>query len=147
MHGLKQFPLSQTRIIILEQVLENSIEIKRVGRIGPGRSCTGRVLKRVVNWSGDGFTWQVDRKLTEKLLNMLNLREGKGALIPGDRDSKKDDRDIDCEPEYSDAKLVQAAAGLLSTVQTLLTASRQRYRDHAHRSLLALLCGQPQRFG
>ena len=46
-----------------EQVLENSVEIKRVGTIGAGRSCTGKVLKRVVNWSGDGFTWEADPKL------------------------------------------------------------------------------------
>ena len=32
-----------------EQVLENSMEIERVGRIGPGRSSTGKVLKRVVH--------------------------------------------------------------------------------------------------
>ena len=36
----------------LERVLENSMEIKRVGRIGPGRSSTGKVLKRVVSWTG-----------------------------------------------------------------------------------------------
>ena len=56
-----------------ERVLENSMEIKRVGRIGPGRSGTGRVLKRVVSWTGDGFTWEVDPKLLEKLLRLLNL--------------------------------------------------------------------------
>ena len=95
-----------------EQVLENSMEIKRVGRIGPGRSSTGKVLKRVVHWSGDGFTWEEDPKLTEKLLNVLNLREGKGALTPGGRDNGKDDRDVDCELENCDAKLVRAAAGL-----------------------------------
>ena len=83
-----------------EQVLENSMEIKRV------------VLKRVVNWSGDGLTWEADPKLTEKLLNMLNLRAGNGALTPGVKDIGKDDRDVECELEYSDAKLVQAAAGL-----------------------------------
>ena len=33
----------------LEHFLENSVEIKRVGRIGLGRSSIGRVLKRVVN--------------------------------------------------------------------------------------------------
>ena len=43
---------------------------------------------------------------------MLNLSGGKGALTPGGKDIGKDDRDIDCEPEYSDAKLVQAAAGV-----------------------------------
>ena len=30
-----------------EQVLESSMEIERVGRIGPGRKSTGKVLKRV----------------------------------------------------------------------------------------------------
>ena len=76
------------------------MEIKRV------------VLKRVVNWSGDGLTWEADPKLTEKFLNMLNLRAGNGALTPGVKDIGKDDRDVECELEYSDAKLVQAAAGL-----------------------------------
>ena len=95
-----------------EQVLENSLEIKRVGRIGPGRSSTGKVLKRVVHWSGNGFTWVADPKLTEKLLNMLNLREGKGAPTPGGKDIGRDVRDSDCELEFSKAKLVQAAAGL-----------------------------------
>ena len=76
-----------------EQVLENSIEIKRVRRIGPGR-------------------WEADPKLTEKLNNMPNLREGKGATTPGGKDIGKDDRDFDCELEFSDAKLVQAATGL-----------------------------------
>ena len=37
---------------------------------------------------------------------------GKGALTPGGRDIGKDDRDVDCELECSDAKLAQAAAGL-----------------------------------
>ena len=43
---------------------------------------------------------------------MLNLREGKGALTLGGKNIGKDDRDVDCELEYSDAKLVQAAARL-----------------------------------
>ena len=95
-----------------EQVLENVKAIKRVGRIGPGRSSTGRVLKRIVNWSGDGFTWEADPKLTEKRINMLNLSEGEGALTPGGKDMRRDVRDIDCEVEYSDTTLVQSAAGL-----------------------------------
>ena len=93
-----------------EQVLENSMEIKRVRRIGPRRSSTGKVLKRVVHWSGDGFTWEADPRLIEKLVNMLNLSGGKGALTPGGKDTGRDVRDSDCELEYSDAKLVQAAA-------------------------------------
>ena len=30
------------------------------GRIGPGRWSAGKVLKRVVSWTGDGFTWEAD---------------------------------------------------------------------------------------
>ena len=63
-----------------EQVLENSLEIKRVGQIGPGSSSSGKVLKRIVNWSGDGFTWEADPGLTEKLIIMLNLSVVKGVL-------------------------------------------------------------------
>ena len=33
-------------------------------------------------------------------------------MTPGGKDIGKDDRDVDCELECSDAKLVQAAAGL-----------------------------------
>ena len=68
-----------------EQVLENSMEIKRVGRMGQVRSSTGKVLKRAVHWS-DGFSWEADPRLMEKLTNMLNLSGGKGALTPGGKD-------------------------------------------------------------
>ena len=70
------------------------------------------MLKRVVNWNGDGFTWETDPRLTEKLIYMLNLSGREGSVNPGGKDIGKHDRDIDCELEYSDAKLVQAAAGL-----------------------------------
>ena len=95
-----------------ERVLENSTEIKRVGRIGPGRSSTGKVLKRVVSWTGDGFTSEADPKLSEKLLTLLNLIGGKGATVPGAKEIGKDDRDVNSELQDAEAKIVQAAAGL-----------------------------------
>ena len=58
--------LRKTQMDHFEQVLEHLMGIKRVGRFGPGRPSTGKVLKRVVNWSGDGSTWEADPKLTEK---------------------------------------------------------------------------------
>ena len=94
------------------RVLENSMEIKRVGRIGPGRSSAGKVLKRVVSWTGDGFTWEADPRLSGKLLKLLNLTEGKRATVAGAKDIGKDDRDVNNELEYAEAKIVQAAAGL-----------------------------------
>ena len=90
-----------------ERVLENSMEIKRVGRIGPGRSSAGKVLKRVVSWTGDGFTCEAETRLSGKLLT-----EGKGATVPGAKDIGKDDRDVNSELKYAEAKIVQAAAGL-----------------------------------
>ena len=95
-----------------EKVLENSMEIKRVGRLGPGRSSAGRVLKRVVGWTGDGFTWEPDPKLSEELLKLLNLTGGKGVTVPGAKDIGKDDHDVNSELEDAEAKIVQAAAGL-----------------------------------
>ena len=56
--------------------------------------------------------WEADPRLIEKLINMLNLSGGKGALTPGGKDIGRDVRDSDCELEYSEAKLAQAAAGL-----------------------------------
>ena len=53
-----------------------------------------------------------DPRSIEKLINMLNLSGGKGALTPGGKDIGRDVRDSDCELEYSEANLVQAAAGL-----------------------------------
>ena len=87
----------------LERVLENSMDIKRVGRIGSGRSSAGKVLKRVVSWTGDGFTWEADPRLLGKLLKLLNLIAGKGATVPGAKDIGKDDRDVNSELEYAEA--------------------------------------------
>ena len=70
------------------------------------------MLKRVVSWTGDGFTWEADPKLPEKLLKMLNLSGGKGATVPGAKDIGKDDHDVNSELEDAEAKVVQAAAGL-----------------------------------
>ena len=44
--------------------------------------------------------------------DQLNLSGGKGALTLGGKDIGRDVRDSDCELEYYEAKLVQAAAGL-----------------------------------
>ena len=60
---------------------ENSMEIKRVRRNGPRRSSTGKVLERVVNWIGDGFTWEADPRLTEKRINMLHLSGREGGWV------------------------------------------------------------------
>ena len=43
---------------------------------------------------------------------MLNLTEGKGTTVPGAKDVGKDDRDVNNELEFAEAKMVQAAAGL-----------------------------------
>ena len=88
------------------------MEIKRVGRIGPGRSSSGKVLKHVVSWTGGGFTWEEDPRLSGKLLKLLNLTGGKGATVPGAKDIVKDDRDVNSEMDDAEAKIVQAAAGL-----------------------------------
>ena len=130
-HSLKQFPVSRTRIIIhrerdvdpavhgddfvavaedgqldhFEQVLENSMEVKRVGRIGAGSSST--VERRRIHLGGQS---KVDREADQHVV--LNLSGGKGALTLVSKDIGNEVRDSGCELECSGAKLLQAAAGL-----------------------------------
>ena len=85
-----------------EQVLENSMEIKRVGGIGPGRSSTNNVLKLFVNFS----TWKE-----------------KGALTPDGMDIGTCDCDVDCGLECPDAKLLQAAETLSHALAKCLCVS------------------------
>ena len=95
-----------------ERVLENSMEIKRVGRIGPRHSSAGKGLRRVVSWTDDGLTWGTDPRLSGKLLKLLNLIGGKGVTVVDVKDIGKDDRDVNSELEYAEVKIVQTAAGL-----------------------------------
>ena len=53
----------------LDDILKNSIELKRIGRMGAGVGHAGHVLKRRTTWSLEGFTW--DPPLTVRLLDML----------------------------------------------------------------------------
>ena len=96
----------------LERVLENSMEIKRVGRIGP------RTLEC---WKGAQTCRQLDwrwihlggrPKTVGKVAETAEPDRGKGATVPGAKDVGKDDRDVNDELEYAEAKVVQAAAGL-----------------------------------
>ena len=137
MLSLKQSRLSRTRIIIHREILIPSckemilsllrkrsswITSRGFSRIqwkssGSGGSvldarAPGECSNVPSVWTGDGFTWEVDPKLLEKLLRLLNLTGGKGALVPGMKDIGKDDRDFNSELECADAKLVQRAAGL-----------------------------------
>ena len=94
------------------QRLEKTMEIKRVGRIGPGCSSAGKVLQRVVSWIGDGFIWEADPRLSGKLLKLVNVIERKGVTVPGAKDIGKDDLNVNSILECVEANIVQAAAGL-----------------------------------
>ena len=45
------------QLVRVDGILENSIEFKRIGRIGAGVGLEGHVLKRRTTWSPPGFTW------------------------------------------------------------------------------------------
>ena len=83
--------------------------------------------------------------MTEKLINMLNLSGSKGALTPGGRDIGKDDRDVDCDLEYTEPSRVSVLCPELEVTQAgghtpflwlimlmflLLPASAQWLREH-----------------
>ena len=88
----------------LERVLENSMEIKRVGRIGPWRSSAGEVFKRVVSWR-KGVTVSGAKDIGETIeMSTVNWSVLKPRLCRQQRDLNNTSHSI---------------------VQTLLTASRQ----------------------
>ena len=99
---------------------------------------SGPVVPAPAECSSVSSAGKADPILTEKLLNMLNLGGGKGALTLGGKDIGKDDRDVDCELEYSGVKLVQAAAVHRSRPsrhclqrQDSVTADVEAYEAHA----------------
>jgi len=97
---------------VLEQTLENAIELKRVGRVGPGRQAIGHMLKRTIRWGPEGFSWEADPSLVDKLLQMLGLERAKPSSTPGAKEVGRDDRDILEVLSERDRKLAQSAAGL-----------------------------------
>ena len=87
-----------------ERVLENSMEIKRIGRVRTrslkhrksAQACRPLERRRIHLGGGSKFDREADQRAEL-------VSGGKGALTV---------RDSDCKLEYSSAKLVQSAAGL-----------------------------------
>ena len=100
------------------------------GGSDPVTQALAKMLKRVVSWSGDGFTWEADPRLMEELINMLNLSDGLGALTPGGKDIGKMIVTLTVSlstPMPSLCRPLRDSNNTSpSTVQTLRTASRQR---------------------
>jgi hypothetical protein len=96
----------------LEKILDDAIELKKVGRIGPGQQSSGHMLKREIRWNPEGFSWEADPSLIPKLLEGLGLEKAKGAPTPGTKDVGKDDRDSMDVLDDAERKIVQSAAGL-----------------------------------
>jgi hypothetical protein len=47
---------------VLDEMLEESVMIKKLGRIGPGGDASGRYLKRTIEWRAGQFVWKGDEK-------------------------------------------------------------------------------------
>ena len=105
---------------LLEKILDDAIELKKVGRIGPGQQSSGHMLKREIRWNPEGFSWEADRSLIPKLLEGLGLEKAKGAPTPGTKDVGKDDRDSLDVLDDAERKIVQSAVRTEACLALLL---------------------------
>ncbi|MCR9077354.1 MAG: hypothetical protein NXI07_15050, partial [bacterium] len=96
----------------LDGVLADAFDIKCVGRIGPGCAIQGKVLKRLVTWDTEGFTWIGDVSHVENLVQMLGLQDAKPMATSGSRETGKSCREALDTLGPAEAALARAAAGL-----------------------------------
>ena len=69
-----------------EQTLNNTYEMKCVGRLGPGEKDDKEitVLDRVIRWTQKGLEYEADPRQSEKLLEEFELDDGcNTAATPG----------------------------------------------------------------
>ena len=69
----------------LDEVLQGSILIKRLGRVGPGGSRAGLYLKRRIEWRDDRFVYYANPKHVQDIVVMLGLESAKGQDTPGSK--------------------------------------------------------------
>ena len=69
-----------------ESTLESRYELKRGGRLGPGKDDSKEmtVLNRVLRWTADGLEYEADPRQCERLLESLGLDDScNGVATPG----------------------------------------------------------------
>ena len=71
---------------VFERQLEEKYELKKGGRLGPGRDDCKEltVLNRVIRWTDRGIEYEADPRQAERLIEGLNLDSGcKSTATPG----------------------------------------------------------------
>ena len=68
-----------------ETALENKYELKKGGRLGPGRTDDREAtcLNRVIRWCDFGLEYEADPRQVEKLVQELELEGAKSCVTPG----------------------------------------------------------------
>ena len=69
-----------------EAELESRYELRKGGRIGPGKNDAkeGRVLNRVIRWTDQGLEYEADPRQAERLVEAMGLDDGcRSCVTPG----------------------------------------------------------------
>ena len=76
----------------LEQRFELTTQV-----IGPGEleDKEGRVLNRIVRYTGDGWEYEPDQRHAEMIVEALGLRDAKGAVTPGEEEKEWEQEEND----------------------------------------------------
>ena len=76
---------SKPQLDWFERELEGRYELRKGGRIGPGREDAkeGRVLNRVIRWTSEGIEYEADPRQAEKLIEAIGLEGANSCVTPG----------------------------------------------------------------
>jgi len=102
-----------------ERLLEETYELKKGGRLGPGAKDTKEltILNRVIRWTDMGLEYEADPRQAERFLEGLGLDDGcKSVATPGQKleiDALKEDKSIPAD-EYSVFRALAARSNYLA---------------------------------
>ena len=98
---------------MLDEGLARHFDVKCLRRIGPRFRAEGRLLKRYVWWSVEGFVWHGDPSKVGQLIALMETVGCRSSSVLGTKQTVHGRRDAEQELEGSATKLAQRASGLI----------------------------------
>ena len=67
----------------IDAVLDEKAEHKKVARIGPEASVSGKILNKQITWSEAGFTYEANPKHAARMVDEMKLAAARPVVTPG----------------------------------------------------------------
>ena len=99
---------------VVDSAMEANFDINVLPRVGPGYQHEGHLLKRIITWSEEGYTWRADPNHALDLVKELGAIGGKVTHTPGSRDHLRRMRDVLEEVKGARAAVARHRGGKIS---------------------------------